>query len=242
MKNLILSIIYFLLVCNAWSQNRQVTQLNLEQLASTSPASPGFMAFDNNGMQIKGTPYLFDEWKIGRVRLEGEKFFTGEIGILLDLQDDRIYVQLEDDFTAEFSVDKVDALEIYNEQDTALFETYDLFAYYGIGPKRLRFYEILHKGMYTVLHLQKKYLRKEEYIEKVGIVERPNEFRSLHSYWFNNGKSIKKIKKKTSSIKSAVTSREARKVNRIIKRNNLKIKKDKDFGTFFRLLEEEKSR
>ena len=102
MKNLILSIIYFLLVCNAWSQNRQVTQLNLEQLASTSPASPGFMAFDNNGMQIKGTPYLFDEWKIGRVRLEGEKFFTGEIGILLDLQDDRIYVQLEDDFIAEF--------------------------------------------------------------------------------------------------------------------------------------------
>jgi hypothetical protein len=84
-------------------------------------------------------------------------------------------------------------------------------------------------------------LRKEEYIEKVGIVERPDEFRSLHSYWLNNGKSIKKVKKSTTSVKRVVTPIDARNVNRIIKNNDLKIKKDKDFGTLFRLLEKEKA-
>ena len=73
MKTLIASTIYILLVFNAWSQDRQVTQLNLEQLAKTSPSTSGFMTFDNNGTKIKGTPHLFDDWRTGRVRLEGEE-------------------------------------------------------------------------------------------------------------------------------------------------------------------------
>ena len=241
MKTLIASTIYILLVFNAWSQDRQVTQLNLEQLAKTSPSTSGFMTFDNNGTKIKGTPHLFDDWRTGRVRLEGEEYFTKEVDVILDLRDNQVYVQLNGGLVVEFPASKVIAVEIYNEKDTFLFETYDLYAYYGIGPKRLRFYEILHRGEYTVLHLHKKFLRKEEYIEKVGIVERPDEFRSLHSYWFNNGKSIKKVKKSTTSVKRVVTTIDARNVNRIIKNNDLKIKKDKDFGTLFRLLEKEKA-
>jgi hypothetical protein len=200
------------------------------------------MTFDNDGMQIEGTPFLFDDWKTGRVRLEDQEEFSDEVGIILDLQDDQIYIQLNSDFVSEFPVNKVGAVEIYNEQDTFLFETFDLNKYYGIGPKGLRFYEVLHKGQYTVLHGHKKYLRKEDYVEKLGMVTRPNEFKSLHSYWLDNGKSIQRVKKRTSSVRSAIAPKDARKVKRIVKSNDLKIKKDKDFGALFRLLEEEKTR
>jgi hypothetical protein len=242
MKTYIASIVCCLLTLSAWSQDRRLSQLNLEQLANTSPAGPGFMTFDNDGMQIEGTPFLFDDWKTGRVRLEDQEEFSDEVGIILDLQDDQIYIQLNSDFVSEFPVNKVGAVEIYNEQDTFLFETFDLNKYYGIGPKGLRFYEVLHKGQYTVLHGHKKYLRKEDYVEKLGMVTRPNEFKSLHSYWLDNGKSIQRVKKRTSSVRSAIAPKDARKVKRIVKSNDLKIKKDKDFGALFRLLEEEKTR
>ncbi len=222
-----------------WSQDRRVTLASLDQLAHMSPARPGFMTFDNDGMQFEGTPFLFDDWRNGRVKLKEQDVFSEQVGVILDLQDNRIYVQLASEFVSEFPVEKIRAVEIYNEQDTLLYETYDLGNYYGVGPKGIRFYQILHRGDYTLLHGEKKYLRREEYVEKFGIVERPNEFKSIHSYWLDNGRTIKKLKKRKSGLKDALYGKDARKAKRIIKANDLNIKKDEDLASFFAILEQE---
>ena len=240
MKTSIITVFFCFLMVFSWGQDRQVSLASLDQLAHMSPARPGFRTFDNDGINYEGTPFLFDDWRVGRVQLKGQEEFSEELGIILDLQDDRIYIQLNAEFVSQFPVDKIGMVELYNDQDTLRYRPYNLGKSYGIGPNGFRFYQVLHDGDYVVLHGEKKYLRKEDYVEKLGMVTRPNKFMSLHSYWVSNGKIFKKAKKKSKSLKEILPPKDARKVKKIIKSNDLNIKKDQDFGEFFRLLEQEK--
>ena len=75
-------------------------------------------------------------------------------------------------------------------------------------------------------------------MENVGIVRRPNEYKSLYEYWLLNDKGeLWKVKRNVKGL-GKILPKEAKRIKIIVKEQGLNLKENSDFGKLFAALEE----
>lgn len=214
---------------------------DITKLSFVRPEGPTLNDLSNYGKinRTEGTPYLYDAYTPGRIRFEGQPNFSELLDVLLDLEKNQLYVKLSTGFIGEFPLNQLDAVQVYGTQDTLTFEALNMQELFGEGDYGSRFYRVLHRGdRYLVLHQPIKYLRKEDYVENLGMIRRPDKYMERNQYWVFDGASIYEIKSNLRQI-SKVFPRKAATMKRLVNTHDLDLNKQDDLGRLFLLLEEE---
>ncbi len=218
-----------------------VTQQSISKLTFLRPGGPSLGDLANYGKvnRTEGTPFLHEEWAPGRIRFEGQPNYSEILDVLPDLESNILNIQLSSGYIGEFPMDRLDAVTVYGpEQDTTVLEIQDLNELFGVGDPGRRFYEVLHRGdRYLVLHQPIKYLRREEYVENLGMVRRPDKYMDRSQFWVFDGASLIQVKNNMRSISKAFP-RKAATIKRLVRTNDLDLGNDDDLGRLFSLLEE----
>jgi hypothetical protein len=214
---------------------------DITKLSFVRPEGPTLNDLSNYGKinRTEGTPYLYDAYTPGRIRFEGQPNFSELLDVLLDLEKNQLYIKLSTGFIGEFPLEQLDAVQVYGTQDTLTYEALNIRELFGEGDYGRRFYRILHRGdRYLVLHQPIKYLRKEDYVENLGMVRRPDKYMERNQYWVFDGASIYEIKSNLRQI-SKVFPRKAATMKRLVNTHDLNLNVQDDLGHLFFLLEEE---
>jgi hypothetical protein len=213
-----------------------VTQQSVARLAFLNPGGPGFSTFSNVD-RTEGTPYLLDNWQTGQIRFEGQENFSEDLEVLIDLENSHLYIRLSSGFSGEFPLARLNEVRVFAESDTLTYESMNLNNLFGAGPRLPQLYRVLYRSeQFLLLHQPSKYLRREEYIENLGMVRRPDKYMDQNDYWLYNGEELVEIKRKLRSLEEALPGQSSR-LRGLIRRNDLDLNEDADLATLFRLLE-----
>lgn len=198
----------------------------------------GVFAF-STVVRREGHRFLFNDFLPGRVLFTGYEYLSEEIDMVIDGENDRLHILFEDETEGQLPLSQVQAIEVYHgEGDTVEYVVQDLSKITSEAGKGLRFYERLYGGEdFVVLHHERKYLRKEEYMENVGIVRRPDEYKTLHSYFVVHEGKVVKIKKNRRKIEKALPAYK-KQIKQIVKQTNNKLKDNADLRQLFADLDE----
>ena len=186
----------------------------------------------------EGHRFLFDDFVPGRVLFSGYEYLSEEVDLVIDGEFGRLYILFEDETEGQLPLAQIQRIEVYpTVGDTVNYMVQDLGRLSSDASDGLRFYEVLHRGeQFTVLHHERKYLRKEEYMENVGIVRRPDEYKSLHSYYLIFDDELHKIKKNRRTIEKALPKYK-RTIRQVEDATDNKLKDNDDLAQFFTDLE-----
>ena len=234
-KNLLFFLLLFFAGSSVFAQDPLKTQENLNRLGAINPNSPGFPTFSNVD-RTEGTPYLLDGWQDGQLRFGQNGNYSSTVQIAFNMEKDQLIVQLSDGKAGFFPLQYLHSMRIFNEGDTLHFESHNLKKAYGNGPNGYKMYRVLHRGEGALLHYPRKFLRKEKYVENLGIVRRPDIYQQLNTYWYYDGKEVVEVKKTVKSLQKAVPKKAAT-IKRLIKKQKLNIKDNDELGRLFALLE-----
>lgn len=222
-------------------QPAKITQQSISKLTFLRPTGPSLDDLANYGEinRTEGTPFLYEEWAPGRIRFEGQPNYSEILDVLPDLETNILNIRLSSGYIGEFPMDRLDAVTIYGpDQDTVALEIQDLNVLFGLGDPGRRFYQILHRGdRYLVLHQPIKYLRREEYVENLGMVRRPDKYMERNQFWVFDGATLIEVKNNIRSISKAFPRHEAT-IKRLVRANDLDLSEHDDLGRLFSLLEE----
>jgi hypothetical protein len=195
MRLLVSSLILALLTTVAFSQERKLTGYSLAQIGNISANQPGIASFSNIDRSPEGSPFLYDDWMTGRILLNGHDDYSEDIPIMVDLLNHHLYIMIGGKITP-IPTKYFEAFQISGNALTETFEVHDMQKEYRITPPGSNFYRVLHRGRYLLLQEHSKYIRREKEIENLGLIRRPDEFKSLKSYILVADGSISRIKKK----------------------------------------------
>lgn len=245
MKRLVLLGFIVAMMTTSYGQSPKKSQLfqqfqqgRMNALARANGDSGGGVFTFSEVVRREGHRFLFDDWTPGRVLFDGYDYLSEEIKMVIDGERERLYILFDDESEGLLPLAQIQRIEVYpSEKDTLQYLVQDLGRLSSEAKDGLRFYELLHRGEhFTVLHHERKYLRKEEYMENVGIVRRPDEYKSLHSFYLIYGNELHKIKRNRRTIEKAIP-----KYKRIIRRvedaTDNKLKDNTDLAQFFTDLE-----
>ena len=220
--------------------NAQLSDQSLTALGNLDPNSPIFV-MSSQGMKIDGSQFKNDDWMNGRIRLKKINAFSEVVDVLLDLENHEIYYRFKDDSEniGQLRIDELDAVVMYPEMDTLMYEVHDLYKRAHEGPSGKKFYEILYAGENTLLHLENKYLRKEEYVENLGMVRRPNVYKSRHAYYLIKGRRLYEMRRNVKSFEK-VYPEYASMIKQRVKEEKIKLSQEEGMAQLMQLIEEEK--
>lgn len=215
MNKFILTLIFGTFVSFAVSQ----TNISPNILAEPFQGQHINMKADNN---VEGTPLLFSDWKSGEVTLKnGENYdlakinFNGSDGKFIYSKNDTIY---------EF-IDNVSEIKIYGENHSN-DSTSDMIFRSDLLPDQSNFVQVLTRGKITILKEFTKKPEGENYSN--GIVNNTRKY-VLHTQDIALIGNKAVPFKYSSSALDDLTSDKKDQMERYIKENNLKPKRENDF-------------
>ncbi|NRB62524.1 MAG: hypothetical protein HRU40_05745 [Saprospiraceae bacterium] len=237
MKSLWLLLVFILSASSVHAQldKKQVfLQSRMRSIASTNGDSNGGVFAFSEVVRRKGHRFLFDDFVKGRVLFVGYEYLSEEVDMVIDGEFERLYLLFEDETEGLLPLSQIQRVEIYHEEgDTLHFIVQNLAKISQEGEKGLRFYQRIYESdRFVVLHHERKFLRKEEYMENVGIVRRPDEYKSLHSYYLIHEGELHKIRKSRSKIEAALPKYK-RTIRLVEKETKNKLKNETDLNQFF---------
>lgn len=215
MKKLILIFTFTISVSTGFSQ----TRISPNILGEPFQGQHIKMKADNG---VEGTPLLYDGWKRGEVTLKnGENYHLEKINFNAS---DGKFIYSKNDTTYEF-LDNVNEIRIYGENHLHDSSS-DMIFRTDLLPEQPGFVQVLIKGKITILREFTKKPEGENYSN--GIVNSTRKY-VLHTQDFALIGNKAVPFKYSSSALDDLTSDKKDQMDRYIKENNLKPKKENDF-------------
>jgi len=176
--------------------------------------------------EIDGSPYFNDEFVQGQAYLNSGTFHDSLL-LRYDLATHTFNAKLEDDSQIAIDSRYVREFRLFTDEGEILFKRVD--------PKKPQvFYEILYqeKGL-TVYKSEEVSMVKGE---DLGISKSNDRFFSKVKYYVKKGKEIERVKLKKKHLWKFFSPEQQAILNNHIKKNNIKLKKDKDYRSAFNVL------
>ncbi len=233
------SFLMILFFSAATAQQTFDPEQNLRDLGNLSPYGAGAIGFDNRYEGIQGTPFLFEDWRLGSIKFIKQDTFSAPVKLNVDLITQVVTVQLRNGTAGEMSASYIQGLKVL-DPDTKSSRQYLVARegdIEGVRSVRLKFYEILHKGEFTFLKLVEKKFKKADFQGAYSADRRYDEFLTQESYWLQiPGKPFEKVALKRKNIEKALAGYEDR-VSTITKKNKLNLNQEEDIAQLISLLE-----
>lgn len=237
MRNWILAFLSLGIFSLSFGQGSGLSDISMNALANLDPNSPIYIV--SSGGNIQGSQFKFDDWQTGRIRLKSIDAFSEEVDIMLDLENHAFYFRFKDqpDNIGQLAPKEIAGLMLMDKLDTLYYEVHNLNKRAHEGPNGDKFYQILYAGDMVLLYLEEKYLRKEEYIENLGLVRRPDVYKSRHEYFIIRDKRLFPVKRNLKSIEK-VFPKDAQEIRNLAKQNDLKLNNDEDFAKLVSMIDQ----
>lgn len=200
---------------------------NLNQIGnagnSAENMTPGF-AYDNRYDGIKGSPYWFEDWGVGKVDFIGFKSYENVL-IKYDVVNQKVVLKLGSD-SQEYVVEPEIIERFYSTYlgTENRFVKFDKFLFEK--PKdKTKFYRVVHDGEIPVIHEVTKYLKKADFQGAYAAGETYDEFIKKEAYYIllPNGK-FKEIILKENSVAKGLPASKAKLFKAYFEENNIKLK------------------
>ncbi len=211
---------------------------NLRMLGNLTPLSPGAQGFDNRYEGVKGTPYWFEEWRLGRIKFVKQDTFSTLIPLTIDAARQMVLVKLQNGSIGEMSATYVKGVVVSHtgQQPGQEFAVYPEGEVEGIKSVRLRFYEVLHPGDFSLLKSVHKHFRKANFQGAYASGERYDEFLTEEKYWLClPNKPYVKVSLKRKEIEKALADYQSQ-IAEIVKTQKLNLNNEEDIVQLLRAL------
>lgn len=200
---------------------------NLNQIGnagnSAENMTPGF-AYDNRYEGIKGSPYWFEDWGVGKVDFIGFKSYENVL-IKYDVVNQKVVLKLGTD-SLEYIVEPEIIERFYSTHlgTENRFVKFDKFLFEKPKDKN-KFYRVVHNGEITVIHEVTKYLKKADFQGAYASGETYDEFIKKEAYFIllPNGK-FKDIILKENSVAKGLPASKTKLFKAYFEENNIKLK------------------
>jgi len=200
---------------------------NLNQIGnagnSAENMTPGF-AYDNRYEGIKGSPYWFEDWGVGKVDFIGFKSYENVL-IKYDVVNQKVVLKLGTD-SLEYIVEPEIIERFYSTHlgTENRFVKFDKFLFEKPKDKN-KFYRVVHNGEITVIHEVTKYLKKADFKGAYAAGETYDEFIKKEAYFIllPNGK-FKEIILKENSVAKGLPASKTKLFKAYFEENNIKLK------------------
>lgn len=230
MKALLLLSTFFLFSSQLFGQSQTTyTEDDLRELANLGPSSPGIRAIDLTYEGVKGTTFLSENWQKGAFLLKGKEAFSQDIHIQLDLIKQLVYFRLNNGFVGTLPATKLEAFRLtIGEDQFRIFRIYPEAEVEGSGSHKVKFYEELYTGPFTLLKQHYKQFREADYKGAYRTGRPYDEYVDQHHLWLREaGHAFQKVKLKKKVIEKALPNY-ADKISKVIKSNKLSLQEEED--------------
>lgn len=214
---------------------------NLRDLGNLTPYATGAVGFDNRYEGIQGTPYLFENWRLGSIKFAKQDTFSAPVKLNVDLVTQVVTVQLRNGTVGEMSATYIQALKVSvpESKSSSQFIVAREGDIESIRSVRLKFYEVLYKGEFAFLKSVEKKFKKADFQGAYSADRRYDEFLTEESYWLQSpGKPYEKVNLKRKDIEKALAGYEDR-VSGLVKKNKLSLNQVEDIARLLSMLENE---
>lgn len=202
---------------------------DLRDLSRLSPTTPGVRSVDTRYEGVKGTPLLENDWLKGSFRLHKNEEFSQEMLVQLDLVQQQLYFALTNGFTGGLPTDKVAGLRIHTGEDKyRLFRVYPEMQVEDSNSPKLKFYEVLFEGSFTLLKHNFKYFREADFKGAYSSDRRYDEYVDQSTLWLREGdQPFQKIKLKKKMVEAALPS-SGNNLQKVMKAEKISLREEAD--------------
>lgn len=198
-------------------------------------------SFDLRYEGVKGTPFLYEDWRDGHVTLRGkedEEPRTFKMNI--NLLENQLFVVLYDGtvgpLPSKFVKDINFKADTEEESKEIKFVPMIRKLVEGINNETLGYYQLIYEGDMKVLKHIRKTFKEADYKGAYSSDIRYDEYKQDTRYFVSaDGISFVKVKMKTKNLEKAFP-KHASEIRGIIKKGKLNLSKDEDIKTLFAAL------
>lgn len=171
---------------------------------------------------VKGSPYLSDDWSKATVKLENGVTYKDNMYVKFDLEDNKIYFRGKDDEALAF-VDPVAEFTVAVKGTDNYFKN----GYQNIpGVTANNFIQVLNSGTVQLVKVLKAFtLESSDY----GTGVKQKNYEKSIKYYLIKDKNVKLIKPDKKALLLALADKQAQMEN-YLKSNNINFKSDTDLG------------
>lgn len=225
MKKLILLLVLLTVQIGSYGQTPSINNTTLEstQMLGTFDLDK-FVTYEVDYSDIKGSPYLEKNTLTGHAVLIDNRT-TEELPLQYDLYTDEFFIAEEKGKEVIFDLKLVRSVYLKGEEEEYIFKR--------VNPRTPhKFYEILFEGDSFSIYNHMKMIFYDA--TDNGITKTDAKFsRSDNYYVLIKGKDAKKIKLKKKNVYKLFSNEDQRIMDQLIKEQNIKLKKSKDFKKLF---------
>lgn len=224
----------FLIPCLCFSSTHLYTQKNKSWIFNEIGAKMNAYnmyaveGFDNRYEGVKGSPYLFDDWNNGTIVFNtGKSFSSSDILLNIDGYHNEALLLLYGEQIIGFGGEEVSTVVINSNEtsDTFKIATTKELELKGEGYIYL---QQLNHGPFKLFKQTKKVFLEADFKDPYSVDRRVDEFREEYFYFLRDESGeYEQIKPKLKYLKK-LYPRRSKKMEKVIKNNNLYLKEEKD--------------
>lgn len=230
MKDLILLFIFLFTSAFLYGQPQTTfTENDLRDLSNLGPNSPGIRTIDLTYEGVKGTTFLSENWEEGAFQLKGQEAFSQDINIQIDLVKQLVFFRMNNGFVGTISPTKLNAIRLNKGTDQyRIFRVYPEAEVEGTNTKKMKFYEELYTGSFTLLEHHYKLFREANYKSAYATGNPYDEYLDESSLWLREaGNDYRKIKVKKKVIEKSLPGY-ANQIKKVMKSEKLSLQGTED--------------
>ena len=213
---------------------------NLRALGNMSTSNTtGALTFDNRYEGVKGSPFLFPSWYKGSIHFAKKDTMSAPVDMNVNLITQTVNVRLKDGSIGEINAMYTKGLKVLDKEQ-GNYRSWVTLSEKDVEGKRsvrLKFYEALHSGTFSLLKSVGKSFVKADYSGAYAVGERYDEFVTEESYWLQTpGQPYQEVRLKRKYVERALEAY-ADQVKALSKEHKLNLGRTEDIVQLLEFLE-----
>ena len=164
----------------------QLGQSNPENNLNVTPFSPGARGFDNRYEGIKGSPYVFADWRRGDIIVSEKDTTLEDLLLNLNTLNQTVILQMSANSIASAPANSVQEV-IVEDGGQRRFRVYDPAVIEGDGETKPKFYEVLYEDDIVFLKAHDKFFQEADYKGAYSANQTADEFFDQPKYFLDLG-------------------------------------------------------
>lgn len=209
-------------------QSNPENNLNFQQTLNVTPFTAGARGFDNRYEGIKGSPYVFADWRRGDIIVAEKDTTLEDLFLNLNTLNQTVILQMSANSIASAPATSVREV-IVEDAGPRLFRVYDRAVIEGGGEAKPKFYEVLHEDDRVFLKAHDKLFLEADYKGAYSANQTADEFFDEPKYYLQVGDgTFQQVKLRPKQLEKMLPSQK-KEIKRLAKEQGLTLYEEEEW-------------
>lgn len=196
-------------LCGQLGQSNPENMLNFQQTLEVTAFTPGARTFDNRYEGVKGSPYVFDDWRQGDILTAETDTVLSDLTLNLNTLNQTVVIKLSPTSLGSAPAASVREVTV-RDGERRVFRVYEDAEVENTKEPAPKLYEVLHDGSLLFLKAHDKYFQEADYKGAYSANQRADEFFEQPKYFLRRGEgAFEAVKLRPKSLEKALPDRKA---------------------------------